>query len=115
MPFVKPGQLRLLAIGSPKRLEAYPNVPTFEEATKQHGFQSVVWHGVVGPSDMKQEVVSRLQVEVEKALVSQPMLELLEKNYATATFVGADAFQRELTQEAEQSGKLVRKLGIKPE
>ncbi|MGD9923851.1 MAG: Bug family tripartite tricarboxylate transporter substrate binding protein [Pseudorhodoplanes sp.] len=115
LPFIRNGSVKLLAVGSPKRSELFPDVPTFEEALKQPGFHSLVWHGLLGPAGMRPEVSKRLQDEVQKALGVKQIVELLEKGGASASYLGAEEFQRVLAGEEGQARKLLNQLGMKPE
>ncbi len=66
VPHINAGKVRLLAISSEKRIERYPNAPTFAE----QGFPQMTastWVGVSGPKGMAPEVVTRLYDELQKA------------------------------------------------
>jgi tripartite-type tricarboxylate transporter receptor subunit TctC len=64
------GNLRILAIASPRRSAKLPNVPT----TGEQGFPRVVtapWYGVLAPADTPPNVVKRLS-EAYQAIVRSP-------------------------------------------
>ena len=66
VPHINAGKVRVLAISSEKRIDLYPNMPTFAE----QGFPQMTtstWVGVSGPKGMAPEVVSRLYDELQKA------------------------------------------------
>ncbi|CAN5607388.1 tripartite tricarboxylate transporter substrate binding protein [soil metagenome] len=50
------GDLRALAVSSPERLAAMPDIPTFEEAGVDFTFD--IWRGVMGPPDMPEDAVA---------------------------------------------------------
>ncbi len=56
---VKSGKIRALAVTSPQRSAAFPDVPTMDEVGLK-GFDSTAWYGVLGPAGLPQEVVTRL-------------------------------------------------------
>ncbi len=64
---VKAGKLRALAVTSKKRIEAAPDVPTFEEAGVP-GYEAIGWFGVVAPKDTPRPVIERLNREIRSAL-----------------------------------------------
>ena len=66
---VRAGRLRGLAVTTPKRLAAMPDMPAVAEALP--GFEVVGWYGVIGPANLPQPIVKRLHDELIKAL-NQP-------------------------------------------
>jgi tripartite-type tricarboxylate transporter receptor subunit TctC len=67
LPHVESGRLRALAITSPKRSSALPNLPTVAEQGLA-GFQSSTWFGILAPAATPAPVVDRLNAEFAKAL-----------------------------------------------
>jgi tripartite-type tricarboxylate transporter receptor subunit TctC len=65
---VKSGQLRALAVSSPKRLDALPDLPTVAEATGLKDFEADQWYGVVAPAGTPREVISKLNAQINAAL-----------------------------------------------
>jgi len=66
---IKSGQLRALAVSSPKRLDALPDLPTVAEAGYQD-FEADQWYGVVAPAGTPAEVVAKLNAQINLALNS---------------------------------------------
>jgi tripartite-type tricarboxylate transporter receptor subunit TctC len=64
---VKAGQLRAIAVTSPQRAPALPDVPTMSEAGLT-GFESATWFAMVAPTGTPQAVRGRLNAEVKRAL-----------------------------------------------
>ena len=58
MPYVKKGQLKLLAVTSPKRMPTLPDTPAFAELSP--GFEYVSFFGIVGPAGMPKPIVAAL-------------------------------------------------------
>lgn len=67
-PGVKSGKLRMLALGSPKRLPLLPDLPTIGEVVNQPGFNSDTWTGLVAPTGVPASIVERLRVAAHHAL-----------------------------------------------
>ncbi len=65
---VRSGQLRALAVSSPKRLDALPDLPTVAEATGLKDFEADQWYGVVAPAGTPREVLGRLNTQINAAL-----------------------------------------------
>jgi tripartite-type tricarboxylate transporter receptor subunit TctC len=67
MPHIKSGKLRPIAVGTPERIPALPDVPTVAELGYP-GFETSQWYGIVGPAGLPKSVVDKLSVEINKAL-----------------------------------------------
>ncbi|HSV45933.1 MAG TPA: tripartite tricarboxylate transporter substrate binding protein, partial [Ramlibacter sp.] len=81
---IRNGQLLPLAVGSPKRAAALPNVPTTTEAGVP-GSEFNFWIGMMAPAKTPRDIVERLNAEVIKALNTPEVKE----RFAT---LGADAW-----------------------
>ena len=74
VPHINSGKVRLLAVSSEKRIDMYPNAPTFAE----QGFPQLTtstWVGVSGPKGMAPDVVARLYEELQKAYKAPEVVE----------------------------------------
>ena len=68
LPLVRDGRLLALAVSTPKRSRALPDVPTTLEA----GFKDsdyTFWNGVLAPAKTPRAIVDRLHAEVAKAVL----------------------------------------------
>jgi tripartite-type tricarboxylate transporter receptor subunit TctC len=63
LPFVKSGRLRALAVTSPKRIEAAPDVPTLVELGYA-GVEASSWYGLFAPTGTPPAIVERLNREL---------------------------------------------------
>ena len=64
---IKNGQLRALAVSSPTRLSALPELPTVAESGYKD-FEADQWYGVVAPAGTPREVVAKLNAQINQAL-----------------------------------------------
>ncbi len=67
LPFVQDGKLLALAVSTPKRSAALPNVPTTLEA----GFADsdyTFWNGMLVPANTPRAIIDRLHQETQKVL-----------------------------------------------
>jgi tripartite-type tricarboxylate transporter receptor subunit TctC len=76
LPHIKAGQLRALAVTGALRHPLLPGVPTLEESGFK-GFDGVQWYGIVGPANIPQAIVKRLNEEINKAIGTQELREKL--------------------------------------
>ena len=68
-PHIKSGKLRAIAVGTSRRIEALPDVPTVAEMGFKD-FETSQWYGVLAPAGTPPELVKRIQEECFKALKS---------------------------------------------
>ena len=72
-PHLKSGTLKVLAVSSSQRTGAAPEVPTVAEVIKDPHFDLTLWQGFFAPKGTPAEVVSKLNVEINKLLVDADM------------------------------------------
>jgi tripartite-type tricarboxylate transporter receptor subunit TctC len=73
---VRSGQIRALAVATPARLPALPEVPTMAEAGVS-GFETAGWFGIVAPRGTPPAAVERLAREVAAVLAAGDMRQRL--------------------------------------
>jgi len=83
MPHVRSGAFKPLAVTGDKRHPALPNVPTFKESGYE-GFDGLTWYGIMGPANLPEPIVRKLNDEINKILATP---ELREKFAAEALTV----------------------------
>lgn len=66
LPHIRAGKLKLLAVGSTKRLAEFPNVESLAEVVP--GFESETWMGVAAPPGTPKDVVRIASEAIAKAL-----------------------------------------------
>ena len=65
VPYLKSGEMRVLAVSSDKRSPQYPDIPTFREAGVDLSWIS--WNGILGPKGIPAERVASIQAAMDKA------------------------------------------------
>lgn len=78
---IRAGQIKAIAVSSPQRIAALPNVPTVAEAGLP-GFEADQWYGVVGPAKMPADVVAKINQQINASLKSPAILERLQNEGA---------------------------------
>jgi tripartite-type tricarboxylate transporter receptor subunit TctC len=113
IPYIKGGQLRALAVTTTTRSDALPDVPTVGELVP--GFDAYLWHGIGAPRNTPNEIVSRLNEEVN-AVLSDPNLKarLASLGGEPMTMTTA-AFGQFIADETEKWAKVIRATGIRAE
>jgi tripartite-type tricarboxylate transporter receptor subunit TctC len=74
-PLYRAGKLKFLAIAGPRRLPAYPDVPTVTEAGGPAGFEVSGWTAIAAPKGLPKAVTDKIQRDIEKALAEPDVRE----------------------------------------
>ncbi len=112
MPHVKSGKLRVIAVGTSKRLPTLADVGTVAEQGYP-GFETSQWYGLNGPAKMPEPVLRRLATEAAKAARSPSVLERFAADDAEAIGSTPSEYAAFIKKEQERWGKVVRAAGVK--
>jgi tripartite-type tricarboxylate transporter receptor subunit TctC len=114
LPHLKSGRAVALAVSSAKRTSLLPDVPTAAEAGVP-GFDYTLWLGLWGPAGMPAELAERINKDVNRALASPDLAERLN-NLGTQPMPMTPAeFAQFVRKEVEDSAKVLKAAGIKPQ
>ncbi|HET6829480.1 MAG TPA: tripartite tricarboxylate transporter substrate-binding protein, partial [Ramlibacter sp.] len=108
---IRNGQLVPLAVGSPKRAAALPNVPTTAEAGVP-GSEFNFWIGMFVPARTPKEIVNRLHDEVAKALATPEVKERFATLGADAWTLAPEQFDAYVREEVKSNAALVKAAGL---
>ncbi|PZQ68712.1 MAG: LacI family transcriptional regulator [Variovorax paradoxus] len=108
---IKDGQLLALAVGSPKRASALPEVPTTAEAGVP-GSEFNFWIGMMAPAKTPREIVDRLHAEVEKALATPEVKERFAKLGADPWTLKPRQFDAYIKEEIASNADVVKAAGL---
>ncbi|MPT41709.1 MAG: tripartite tricarboxylate transporter substrate binding protein [Achromobacter sp.] len=112
---VQAGALRALAVASRQRLPALPDVPTFAEAGVP-GMYASAWYGIVAPAGTPEDVVRRLNQEVN-AVVADPAMKQRMEGMGAIVPAGQtpEAFNTFIQSEINRYADIVKLSGAKME
>ncbi len=96
---IKSGALRSLAVSSPKRLDALPDLPSVNEALGVKNFEADQWYGVVAPAGTPREIVMKLNAQINASLGSDAFKARLTSEGAIATPTTPEAYGRLIASE----------------
>jgi tripartite-type tricarboxylate transporter receptor subunit TctC len=108
---IRSGQLVPLAVGSPKRASALPQVPTTAEAGVP-GSEFNFWIGMFAPAKTPKEIVTRLNAEVVKALNTPEVKERFTTLGADAWTLPPEQFDAYIREEIKTNAVLVKAAGL---
>jgi tripartite-type tricarboxylate transporter receptor subunit TctC len=63
LPAFRGGRVKMIGIGSEKRISQAPDIPTVAESGLP-GYQAVTWFGLFGPAKLPHDIVTKLNTEV---------------------------------------------------
>jgi tripartite-type tricarboxylate transporter receptor subunit TctC len=113
IPYIRAGTLRALAVTTSTRLDALPDIPTVAEFVP--GYEATAWHGIGAPRNTPDEIVDKLNREVNAALTDPKMKKrLADVLYAPVLMTRAE-FGKFIDDETEKWGKVIRAANIKVE
>ena len=110
----KSGKLRALAVTTPKRVAAAPDVPTMAEAGIPN-FEVVLYSGILGPKGMDPAVVRKLNAEFAKAVQSDEIKKVYENIGADAIAITPEALGDMMGKEIAKYAPVVKASGAKVE
>lgn len=111
-PFVQNGSLRGIAVSGPRRLPAFPDLPSFAELGWP-AVESGTWQGALLPGATPAPVVARWEAELRAALAKPEVARRVADLGGEVRADGAAAFRAWLERETENWGRVVREAGIK--
>ena len=112
MPHVKSGRLRVIAVGTTKRLHTLPDVGTVAEQGYP-GFETSQWYGLNAPAKTPEPIMKRLAEEAAKAAKSPKLLERFAADDAEAVGSTPAEYAAFIKKEQERWSKVVRAAKIK--
>jgi tripartite-type tricarboxylate transporter receptor subunit TctC len=112
LPHIRSGGLRALAVGTERRLEWIPDVPTMAEV----GLPSVDannWHGFVAPARVPEPILARLHGALAGALADPEIRRALHEQGAIPGGGSREAFGAFLRSELDKWGGVIQRAGIR--
>ena len=114
-PHVKSGRARAIAVSAPRRLRAFPDLPTIAESGVP-GYELQNIYGVYAPAGVPQAIQLAISREVGEIMNSPEVKEKVAADGAEAAPPGSPAeFSRRFAQEMGMWEKFIKSSGIKVE
>ncbi len=113
-PFVQAGKLKVLAVASQNRATIAPDLRTFSEA----GIEGVIadsMFGVYAPSNVRTEVIERLNHEINKVLERPEIKARFIEGGAEAVPLRATEYASRVQQEKRRFAAVIKSHGLKPD
>jgi tripartite-type tricarboxylate transporter receptor subunit TctC len=111
IPQVRGGKLRGLAVTGPKRSPAMPDLPTIGETVA--GYEVINWFGIAAPRGTPKAVITRVNTELNEALKTAALKDLLSAQGAEPAGGTADEFAALIRRDLVKWEKVVKQSGAR--
>ena len=113
-PYIEQGQVRALAVASPKRIHTLPDIPTFIEAgLPMPEVEGGAWFALLAPAGTPKEIVQKLYEHFSEALKDPEVREGLDKLGLISQGSRPEEFARFLHEEIVRWPPIFERAGLK--
>jgi tripartite-type tricarboxylate transporter receptor subunit TctC len=114
LPHLRSGAFKALAVTGDKRQPVVPDVPTFKELGYE-GFDGVTWYGIVGPANLPQPIVRKLNDDINKILAQADVRDAFKAEALTVTPMTPAQFGKHIADEVAHWTAVARASKIEAE
>lgn len=111
LPFIMDGRVVALAVSTPTRASALPNVPTTLEAGYANS-DLAVWYGVLMPAKTPRAIIDRFHAAGTKVLATPAMREKLRQLAVDPMPLTPAAMDKFVADEVAANGRVIKAAGI---
>ena len=111
---IKAGKLKALAVTTPKRSSALPDVPTVAEAGFK-GFDATIWTALMAPKGTPEDVLSRIRPAIKEILAEKDTIEKLRTLGMEPGDTDGAALGKRISRDIRTWTDVAKRAGIKPE
>lgn len=112
IPFLKTGELRLLASASSNRIDQAADVPTLKELGYDAEIKSLMGIGV--PAGVPKERLEILRKAFKKAVENPKYLETMKNLSLPNIYISGDEYHKLVVDGYKEIGAVLKKMGIEP-
>lgn len=113
LPQIRAGKVKALGMAAARRSVHAPEIATLAEQGLA-GLESSSWSGLMAPAGTPDDVIAKINGDVNRALKTQSLQEAFAKGGVVALGGTAADFAAFLADEMERQAAVIRKAGIKP-
>ena len=113
MPHVRSGKARALAVTTPKRSSALPDVPTMNSIYP--GFEADNWYAMFYPKNAPKPIIAKLNAEIRKALDTPEMKAFFPREALDPVASSPEELSALVKREVEKYAKVIREANIRVE
>jgi tripartite-type tricarboxylate transporter receptor subunit TctC len=109
---IRADRIKALAVASPKRSPAFPNVPTFAEMGMPDYVVST-WYGIWGVKGTPKDILDRMHAEIVKALATPELKEIWTGQGSDTNTMSQEQFARFVSSEVKRWAEVSKSSGAK--
>jgi tripartite-type tricarboxylate transporter receptor subunit TctC len=110
-PFAQAGSVRAIAVSTPQRATAAPDVPTIGETLP--GYEATAWQGLFAPAGTPRPVIDAIAAEVDRIWKLPDVIKALQAVGGEPVTDTPDEFTAYTKTERAKWGEVVRAAGVK--
>jgi tripartite-type tricarboxylate transporter receptor subunit TctC len=110
-PLAQSGAVRALAVTTPQRSAAAPDLPTIGETLP--GYEATAWQGLFAPAGTARPIVDKISAEVNRIWKLPDVVTALQNVGAEPASSSPDAFSEYTRAERVRWGEVVKAAGVK--
>jgi tripartite-type tricarboxylate transporter receptor subunit TctC len=109
LPLHRQGKIKMLSIGSAKRLPELPEFPTTAESAKLPGYEAGTWFGLAVAAGTPRPIVDKINADV-RAIMGEPAFKerFVDRQFAERMDSSPEEFRAFLRKETENWAKVIR-------
>ena len=113
LPAHRDGKVKLLSIGSPKRLPQLPEFPTTAEAGNLPGFIAGTWFGLAVTAGTPRPIVDKINADV-RAILAEPAFKerFLERQFFETMDSSPEEFRNYIRAETQTWARIIREQNL---
>lgn len=112
LPFIESGKLKAIAVTSPKRSSAMPNVPTVAESALP-GFEATAWSMLLAPAKTPKPIITKVQADTAKFLEQADVKTRLAREGAEPVGATPEKSGEYLRAEIDRWARVIKEAGMK--
>jgi tripartite-type tricarboxylate transporter receptor subunit TctC len=109
---IRAGKVKVLAVGSPKRWNVLPDVPTVAEAGVP-GFEAFTWYGLFAPAATPKPIIDLLNTKLNAALQTQSAKDSFAKQSIDVAGGPPEVLAKQVQGEIARWTNVAKQKGIK--
>ena len=113
MPHVAAGKVKILGVASARRPASLPQVTPIAESGVP-GFDLDIWFGVSAPARTPPDILARYSKEIAEIAALPDVKERIEKVGLSVANTDGETFRKQVREDHERFGRIIREAGIKP-
>ena len=111
MPHVKSGKARALAVTTPKRSSAFPDLPTMNSIYP--GFESDNWYAMFFPKGTPKPIVDKMNAEIKKALSADEVRKFMASEALDAVASTPEELTALFKRDIEKYAKVIKFANVR--